>query len=208
VEIITHSDDIRGIGPKRQWIYDKFGDVFMVDDDVSSFVRTYLPKYRSRVKYSRMNADEATDLVNALYHTATEFGAFLFGVAIAADCRNYIAQKPFRLTGAINGGAFGMRKGSKLFFHPESVSANDTFVSGLNAYHHRYSFIDTRFGFVQKGTFSLPGGLSGMRSHGTEVTDREFLQRMFGKAIKWRRGNRQRLGPAKSPGNRTLKIPY
>ena len=37
VEIVTHPDTVRGLPAKRQWIADRFGDVFMVDDDIRSF---------------------------------------------------------------------------------------------------------------------------------------------------------------------------
>lgn len=207
-KIVTHPDSVKGIGLKRQWIYDKWGDVFMVDDDLKSFVRTYLPKYRSRVKYSRMTPEEAYDAVHVLYQMAIQFNAYLFAFAITGDVRNYSPQKPFKFNVPVNGAAMGMRAGSKLFFHPESTAANDMFVSGLNAYFHRYAFVDTRFSFIQEATFAFPGGLSGIRSQGTEVEDKGFLERMFGNAIKVRGGNRRRLGPAKSAGNRSLIIPF
>ena len=37
VDLVTHPDSVRGLPAKRQWIADRFGDVFMVDDDVKAF---------------------------------------------------------------------------------------------------------------------------------------------------------------------------
>lgn len=34
VEYVTHPDSVIGIANKRQWIYDKFHNVFMMDDDL------------------------------------------------------------------------------------------------------------------------------------------------------------------------------
>ena len=36
-EIVTHPDSVVGLPPKRQWIMDYFGDVFMLDDDLTEF---------------------------------------------------------------------------------------------------------------------------------------------------------------------------
>ena len=93
VKIVTHPDKIEGIGLKRQWIYDKYGDVFQVDDDITAFMRCYLPKYRSRMKYARMTPEEARGAVDSLYQTAINLGAYLFAFAISADVRNYTAHK-------------------------------------------------------------------------------------------------------------------
>src|SRR3954469_4218589 len=46
VEVVPHPDTVRGLAAKRQWIADRFGDVFMVDDDVRAFVRLWLPTFR------------------------------------------------------------------------------------------------------------------------------------------------------------------
>lgn len=34
-EYVTHPDSISGIALKRQWIYEKFKNVFMMDDDLT-----------------------------------------------------------------------------------------------------------------------------------------------------------------------------
>lgn len=208
VEIVTHPDAIVGIGPKRQWILEKFGDVFMVDDDVTSFQRLYLPKFQARSRSTRMTPAEARALIESTYQLAGEFKCYLFGFAGGSDPRNYTGMKPFRLTGALNGAAFGFRRGHKLFFHPKIVAAHDIFVSGLNAFHHRYCLMDVRFGAAQRKTFGNPGGLAGIRTYESEVEDTEILKTQFGVAIKSRSGNRKRLGQVKSPGNRSLVVPY
>ena len=35
-EIVVHPDSIKGLASKRQWIYDYWGDVFQVDDDITA----------------------------------------------------------------------------------------------------------------------------------------------------------------------------
>lgn len=36
-EIVTHPNNIVGLIPKRNWMLEKFGELFMVDDDVFAF---------------------------------------------------------------------------------------------------------------------------------------------------------------------------
>lgn len=208
VKLVIHPDSIKGVPLKRQWIYDKYGDVCMVDDDLTEFVRTYLPKYRAKKKYTRMTPEEATAAVNATYETAKNLGAYLFGFAYAPSPLWYRAQLPFKLNEAIKGAVLGMIAGSGLTFDERCVSCGDTYISAMNAYANRYLFVDSRFAYTQIGTFSNPGGLSGIRSHATEVADRDLLVQLFGKAVTERGGNRAITGPRKSPGSRTLHIPF
>jgi hypothetical protein len=207
VPILPHPDNIKGIVLKRQWIYEKFGSVLMLDDDITSFVRCYLPKYKSRKKFSRMSMEDATDMLNATYLTAKNMGAKLWSIAYDPKPLWYRAQQPFRTNWGVNGAVLGLHE-SDLFFHHECIASGDTFVSALNFYLYRYSWIDTRFGFFQTETFSGAGGLSTKRTHETEKKDTELLKRFFGKAIRKRGGNRAITGPARSPGDRSLHIPW
>jgi hypothetical protein len=155
VPIVTHPDTVRGLAAKRQWIADKFGDVFMVDDDVRTFVRLWLPTYRRDYRLTPM---EARDAAEATYETATELGAYLFGFAFFGDTRLFRPQRPMMLTGYVNGACFGLRTGSKLRFRTDVVAVEDMALSGMNAYYHRYLFVDQRFGPRQEKTFANPGG--------------------------------------------------
>src|SRR5437868_9036482 len=139
VEVVAHPDTIRGLAPKRQWIADRFGDVFMVDDDVRTFVRLWLPTFR---RDYRLTPAEARDAAEATYETATELGAFLFGFAFFGDTRLFRPQRPMMLTGYVNGACFGLRAASKLRFRTDVTAVEDLALSGLNAYHHRYLFVD------------------------------------------------------------------
>jgi hypothetical protein len=205
VEVLSHPDTLKGLAAKRQWIYDTFGDVFMIDDDVDCLQRNYLP--RRQTSRRRLPKDEATDLIHELHAMACDLGVYLFAPGKLADERRYTACKPVWLIGYVNGAAFGLRKGSGLFFHPEITGGNDCFISGLNAHKHRMAFIDNRFG-PRMVVFTNPGGLAPRRSADTERKDFEILKASFGSAIntdrpKWLQGTREN-----APFRRTLKIPF
>lgn len=41
-EIVAHPNEIKGLIPKRNWMLEHFGDLFMIDDDVSMFHKLYV----------------------------------------------------------------------------------------------------------------------------------------------------------------------
>src|SRR6266550_755272 len=205
-ELVTHPDAVRGLAAKRQWIADRFGDVFMVDDDVRTFVRLWLPTFR---RDYRLTPAEARDAAEATYETATELGAYLFGFAFYGDTRLFRPQRPMMLTGYVNGACFGLRAGSKLRFRTDVVAVEDMALSGMNAYHHRYLFVDQRFGPRQEKTFANPGGQALHRTAETEMRDTERLRQLFGAAVVEKRVN-PKIGRTQhhTPAQRSLKIPF
>jgi hypothetical protein len=206
-EVVTHPDSVVGLSLKRQWVYEKFGDVFMLDDDVPALIRTYglAPSTRGR-----LSPDEARAAIEATAETARALGAYLFGFAATGDQRTYSPQAPFRLTGYCNGCALGLLAGSKLWFHPEAVAVEDFWVSGLNAHHHRFAFFDTRFAAIQKATFANPGGLAEHRTPATEEADYKFLRRMFGDAVRLKTHDERfgRRARRSSAWARKMVLPY
>lgn len=203
-ELCMHPDDIVGLAPKRNWIYQKFGDVMMLDDDLSRFSRLYLEANSLRV--SRVTPKETAAIIQQTAYMAKQLGAFVFGFSSVADARNFKPQKPFRLTGYCNGSSFGLLKGSKVFFHKDAVAVEDYFASLVNSYYHRFAFFDLRFGFVQQRTFKNLGGQSEFRSTKSEEQDFKFLRRMFGEAIQQRPPVKR--GKASHEYQRVIKLPF
>lgn len=179
-EIVAHPDSVAGIAAKRQWIYDRWGDVFMMDDDADAICRMYLPSVRGKLKLS---PSEARELIDATAATARNLGAYLFGFMNHCDTRHFFPYHPLRLKGFCNAQGLGLLAGSKIFFHRESIAVADFFASAINAYHHRYMFADWRFAVRVKDTWKATGGLAAQRSAETERKDFLLLKRMFGDAI-------------------------
>lgn len=208
-ELVIHPDSIIGLAPKRQWIYEKFGDVFMLDDDVTFGQRLYLAS--KKPKLNRLRPEEAYDIIQWAGNMAYLCGCYLFGFNKNINPLLYRPFAPIQLTGFVTGCALGLLSGSRLIFSAESTAVEDFYISGLNAHFHRKAFIDMRFGFVQTDTFHNVGGQSSFRTLETERKDVLFLRRCFGDAIKLkaeRHGGGSLSSTSKNPYGRTLQIPF
>lgn len=183
-EIITH--DKNTLSEIRQFIFQKFGNVFMVDDDIVSVERLY------RREDTFMKPDEIYNLIQETAYTAEQVGAYLFGFNSSFNPKHYKGQKPFVANGYINACAFGLIKNDKLFFHNLTIACESHWINLLNAYYHRFSFQDTRFTFRQKpnSTFQLKGGQTTKRTLESEKRDSMFLRRMFGESIQLKTGSK------------------
>lgn len=202
-EIITHSDDIKGLAPKRQWIYETFKNVFMLDDDIIHVKKHYAESGEE----SRIDSDTAYHIIQQAGNLAHIMGAYLFGFNKNPMPLAYDEFQPIQLSGHITGCAFGMLEGSKLFFNPNLVSVEDFFVSGINAYHHRMCYLDLRYNFTQEKTFMNEGGLSDFRTEETEKSDTLALRKLFGEIINIKKEN---LGMTKNKNKygRSFKLPF
>lgn len=201
LEFVTHEDSLVGLGPKKQWIYQKFGDVFMVDDDIKGMIRMTVKAKQSGAVPSRL----AYELIQNAGNMAALMGCYLFGFNKDIVPKTYKGHEPFKLTGYINGCGMGFLKGSKLRFNPDLKTNHDYYICALNAYHHRKCFIDKRFAFNQASFANAPGGSSGVRTNEVEKRDYELLVHYFGSAIK--RQNHWEFSP-KHEYQKTLHIPY
>lgn len=209
VEIAEHPDDIIGLALKRQWIYDKFGNVFMLDDDITKATRLYNTSGRARLAY--MTPDEVYDIIQWCGNTAALCGCYLFGFNKNPNQIIYDPLRPILLSGYVTGCAIGLLKGSRISYDPLSTAVEDFYVAGLNAHYHRKAFIDMRFNFVQEATFKKAGGLGSYRSIETEKQDTLLLRRLFGETITIKAdsfgGGRTKTNNH-NPYGRTMKIPF
>lgn len=184
-EIVIHPDTLIGLSAKRQWIYEKFKQVWMIDDDVTAIKRVY-----TEDNYI-VDKPTATRILTQIYELAEDLNIYLFGIAKNPHPLNYNPQKPIFLSGFISGGVHGVRGfgESKIKWAPGFVN-EDVYISLLNAFHHRKCLIDTRFVFHQKDTFAATGGLSEFRT--PEVFKKEYyeLRRLFGDAVRRKRSGR------------------
>lgn len=189
-EIQTHKG-LKNLSEIRQFIYEKFGDVFMIDDDIVKIQKLY------QTIDQDLNPTESKRIIQAAYKTAKSINAFLFGFNNDPNPTHYNQHKPFQLNSYINGCAFGLRKNKHLYFEKTTTACESHWINLLNAYHNRFCFIDKRFHFRQKAnsTFTLPGGQSSKRTLETEKQDTIFLKKMFGDSVK-----------LKKPRNKTKQL--
>jgi hypothetical protein len=181
-EKIFHNEN--SLSKIRQFIYEKFQSVFMVDDDIVSVERLF-----TNVDVV-LQPTEVFQLIQETAYNAHQLNAKLFGFNNTLNPKHYKPQKPFVANGYINGCAFGLHKDERLYFSKKTVACESHWVNLLNAYYNRYSFQDTRYCFRQKtnSTFLLEGGQTLKRTIETEKRDTLFLKMMFGDSVKLKKG--------------------
>lgn len=180
-EYVAHPDSVVGMAAKRQWIYDKFKNVFMMDDDLKGFSRLTQKAGES----AAVNSKLAYNLIQFSGNMAKMSGAYLFGFNSVQRPEHYSVHKPFKLSGIINGCAFGMVQGAdKLKFNDQFTLGHEFYISGLNAYHYRKIFLDLRFTVIHNSFGDDTGGCANMRTLETEKKDLDLLIGFFGDAIK------------------------
>jgi hypothetical protein len=185
-ELVVHPDSIKGIGPKRQWLMERYGEVFMLDDDVTAMVD--LGAEPGEV--NKVSGDAARGIIGRLFDQARQMDAYLVGFAPHADPTMYRPQNPFHLTGFVSGYAMGLRAGGELWF-PNDVRmiTDDLYVSALNAHHHRFCLVDMRYAFHSPGTWENPGGMSLHRTWERILENNEMMIDLFGRdAIAYKTG--------------------
>ena len=203
-EIITHPP-LKNLAGKRQAIYEQFGDHFQVDDDIKFVSRLSTPGNNRK---THLDPTEINHLIQTTYLAAKDAGAYLFGFNRAPNPKHYTAHRPITRVGYINACAFGLRKSPHLHFTPHTTAAESHWINLLNAYYHRHVWIDQRFHFAQapKSTFFRPGGQAAKRTMESEKRDTLFLRRMFGDAVRIKRG-KPTDAKAVHPYQRTIRIP-
>lgn len=201
--IETHPP-LRNLAAKRQWIYQRFGHVFMLDDDIAFVSRLYLP---GNNREQHLTPAEAAQLIHVTADTAAQAGCYLYGFNSSPNAKHYYPHKPVELTSYINACAFGLRPSPHLYFTERTTAAESHWINLLNAYFHRRAWADMRFHFGQApgSTFTRPGGQTLHRTLDTERADTLFLRRMFGQAVqvKAARGDARLIHPYQ----RTLRNP-
>ncbi len=175
-EVHTHPS-LRNLSQIRQFAYTKFGDLFMVDDDIMEFLDLQSGK--------SLNAQRSYELIEDTYYRAIELGCYQFGFNNSPQPTHFTKQKPFMLYGYMNGCGMGLRASPKLYFNDEIVGAEDFWILCLNYYHYRKVFIDKRFCVKQipYTTFTVAGGQSGRRTTDSCKIDFNILKEYFGNAI-------------------------
>ena len=201
LEIVTHPDSLKGLTMKRQFIHEKFPNVFMLDDDIDCISRLYTEKGEN----SKLDKDEAYDIVQYIGNCAKLAGAYLFGISKEVNPLAYNDMRPLELSGIINGD-IGLLEGSKLYFHELAKCCDDYWMCAYNAYIHRYCWIDKRFVAKAKDTFCNTGGTANLRTIEQEKEDTLFLRKMFGEVINLKGDTK--LSKRKHEFMRTLKIPF
>ncbi|CAB4198264.1 hypothetical protein UFOVP1313_62 [uncultured Caudovirales phage] len=174
---------MRGLSPKRQWIYEEFGDVFMTDDDVV-YIHD-LSKPSGEEVITKEDPALAREIIYRAHESAEAIGAYAYSFTNFSNPLAYSGHSPFRLSGGcITGHALGLRAGSKLWFPKEGMhGTEDMWVSALNAHYHRIAWIEERYSFVPVGTFVSTEGQAQYRTMNVLRDNFHAMQEAFGEDV-------------------------
>ena len=210
--LVVHPDSVVGLFAKRQWVYKKFKNVMMLDDDSRGLRRVYIQKdapiHKRRTIQCR--PDRAAEIVQATARTAKRLGAFLFGFASHCNPLTYYPSRPFSFGGYTPGGSLGLLAGSKLYWPKKcTLPVDDYWVCLLNAFHHRYAYYDRRFAWSFAETYRGLGGLAEFLPDGSEDAGTEFLVRQFGGDIVVRLRTPKSVTKREyNPSPRKIRLPW
>lgn len=191
---VIHPDSVKGLAAKRQWIYDKFQDVFMMDDDMARIMDMGADTLANEGKPRQLSENRVLGIIEQSRDTALQMGIYLYGFLDTLDPIMYNVFDPFLFTGFVKGSNMGILPGSKLWFNPDIVSNEDVWISCLNMHHHRIMFINQRYGFSIIDTGRNPGGQSERRTTATLAKDKEILLQAFGSNVIIEKKKRKNFG--------------
>jgi hypothetical protein len=203
-DYLVHPDTVQGMAMKRQWMWERHPNLFMLDDDIVSMRdMTVGPGQDASIT----NPQHVRDLVARLFDQAEQMGAYLVGFNNFAHPAAYRPQLPFGLTGAIAGRALGLRAGSRLEFPPNRMMiTDDLYISALNAYFNRFLLRDDRYVFYAPGCWDNTGGMATYRTWDRMVENNALLRDLFGEAIQKKTGTA--LAGNSHEAQLKLKVPW
>jgi hypothetical protein len=180
-QLLVHPDDLVGLSPKRQWLLDRYGDVFWLDDDVT--VMSDLTKGAGEAGGRVEDPATVRGLIMRLFDQAEQMGAYLVAFASFASPEASRPQKPFHLTGFAAGRAFGVRSGGGLVFPNRVLITDDLYISALNAHRNRFMLRDERYAFMAPGTWTNAGGMNAHRSWERMIENNRLMVDLFGEDV-------------------------
>ncbi len=176
--IITHPDDVTGIGPLRSWILDNTKDetIVMLDDDIEYIVE--------QTKYNRSNILNPVHCMAILERTAIaskDAGCKLFGFAQMPNPLNYFPYKPISFHTWI-GGVIGVH-GRTVKWDRNLILRADIDACLNSLLKDRILWTDNRYCFIHK-RFVGQGGNNTNRTTQKHRTEIDYLKKRWGAYIK------------------------
>ena len=211
LEYVCHPDSVIGLPAKRDWMYKHFGNLWMFDDDVFGIQRNWPGIVKTHPM--RVSPTDVRCIVANLFEMAEDIDAYLIGFGSVFRPQGYQPFKPFRFSGNVIGGGYGIRAGSGLYWNHRMKSKEDYWISCLNAVKHRKCVLDLRYFTATHECFVRPGGLTGQRTERNEEVDFQRLEYVFGEENFERRvakqgKNRQGFDTLRSVASRQYRSPF
>ena len=181
-EIVCHPDSVKGLPAKRNWMVQHFGELFMLDDDVTEIHPLFYDKESSC--HTITNPAIVRKIIERLYTISKMLNVHLFGFTKNQRPMFYNPSKPYVMNTRVTGCSYGVIKSKNTFWPKDLILKEDFWISGYVKYTERLLLIDTRYTFNQEDTFVNPGGLSEYRNTDTEREAMIYIKRHFGNCVK------------------------
>ena len=179
-EIVTHPDDVIGLIPKRNWMAKYFGDIFMLDDDVTVLKRLFIEKGEpSAIR----DPQEIVRLITELHDLAEALDVHCYGFCNKTTPVMYDEFSWFSLSNSITGCSYGVRYTPDVWWNEDMKLKEDFWISCWMKYKERKVLTDLRYSFTQKGTFASAGGLAAIRNQAEEQRSILLLRKHFGDTV-------------------------
>ena len=157
--ILTHPDDVVGIGPLRQWIIDHVDDelLVMADDDVHGVIT----RGGIRNKVDR-DPQRAMAIIERVGIAARDAGAHVFGFSQGGGPLQFQPFNPFTLSTWV-GGLVGVVGKAPIRYDEDLLLRADIDYCLKSLRRHRFVWVDNRYNILHR-RFGGRGGNAGNRS--------------------------------------------
>jgi len=204
-EIVGCPNEIKGIVGTRQWMLEKWKNIFMIDDDIYVIRRQYVDSQKTDTNITE--PDVAWEVIQDLASITKQMGGFHFGFSNAREPVQYEAMRPITHTKYINNSFMGFLDGHNLKYDLSMDEAEDYYICCLNIYKNRFSVIDQRYVFKTHDNFTSDGGCALYRTQESMIRNTERLKALFGSDIVHDK-IQSKLKKKINKGERILIFPY
>lgn len=176
-KIVSHPDAIKGLPPKRQWVFDKYGTVFVLDDDVTAI------RIMNNHKARKLSSEEAYAYIQNLYTMAVDLDCYLFGIRIPVNHMAYDFYY-YNFRGIYPAGGFcgviDWNNNELYNYNDRKFLAEDMFLALLCIFKYRYFLTDTRVSIDMRNAGKGDGGVQEIRNYENEKYAYTVLRKHFG----------------------------
>lgn len=176
--LVTHPNDIGGLGPLRQWILDRFTErcIFQCNDDVKSLysVVGFRPRKITEPEAIERIILNAANICEALGISCFSFSPF------QDDVRKFRPQKPFSLT-RLEGAMLGIID-RKVRYDPKIKQFDDVDLSLQCCLKERFVWQDSRFA-ADHNFITKSGGNTVSRGLDNTKRELQYMKRKWGEYL-------------------------
>jgi hypothetical protein len=177
--IVSHPDEVQGIGPLRRWVIENLGEegepLVMLDDDI---VKIY--DQTGLRKKVIDDPEHVMAILERLAISAKDAGVSIFGFSQAARPTAYLPMEPIILNSWV-GGVVGV-VGKPMYWDENLLLRADIDACLKTMLVDRIIWVDCRYNFVHR-RFVGRGGNNLLRSQERHDKEINILERRWGKYL-------------------------